>query len=438
MSGKECKDEKCEEAPRSCDRLDILRDLTKALNEVFTKKLSLLDETLENLLGDKVENLSTTTFSVPLYQKWQACFAVQEYLAANSKDLKVTRYVSSGEKLVPPSYMEIEIKRNTFKSLLLMGWRFFEWRGIKISAMSDFLGKSAETTFWSNKKDYPKVLELIQEIRAFMKEHNYFKGEKLKVVEGCFFEFLEYPTHSFDEIILDPKFKEELVLNLLFPMENEDLCKEYSIPWRRGILIGGEPGTGKTKLAKVLCNLLKCTVLWVSTESITQAWEMKQLFEGARLLSPTLIIFEDVDFLGTDREIDRNPILGEMLNQLDGNSPNYGIFVLASTNRPNLLDRALANRPGRFDLKLELTKPDLEARKQLITLFMKGKKFDVSIDLNRFAADTEGLTGSHIQEVITYGMLDALKSNFRILRTENIMKGLRSVKGKDQKNDMSR
>jgi len=432
---------KCEPAKEECkpsqDRIGLLRDLSKALMEVFTRKKTLFDEMMEKYLRDQVENLYKTTFSVPTFQKWQACYAVQEYLKENAKTLRTVSFNCEAEKLSPPSYQEVEVKRNVHQPLLVFGWKFYKWKGIPVVSVSDYKGRTSETTFYVNKKNKHAVSDLISAIRFYMKDHNYFRGEKLKVVDGCLFEFLEYPKLSFDEIVLDPVFKEELTLNLLFPIKNEALCKEFSIPWRRGVLIGGEPGTGKTKLSKVLCNVLDCTVLWVSTESIGQAWEMKQVFEGARLLSPTLIIFEDVDFLGTDREIDRNPILGELLNQLDGNSPNYGIFVLASTNRPNLLDRALANRPGRFDLKLELTKPDLEARKKLIKLFIIGKTLDPSLNLERLAEDTQGLTGSHIQEVITYGMLDALHLNSRVLRNENLSKGLSSVKGRGKKNELS-
>lgn len=418
------------------DRIYLLRELTKALSEVFTKEKSLLDKTLEKHLGDKSEDLYDSCFSVPLYQKWQAAYAIQEFTNRKCQNVKLVSYSSSAEKLKAPSYQEVEVKRDIMKPIVTFGWRFFKWKGVSFAACSDFGGRNSSTTFWSHKKDKKKVSQLIAEINEYMKSHNYLKGEKLKVIDGCIFEFLEYSKHSFEEIILDPSFKQELILNLLFPLKNEALCKEFSIPWRRGVLIGGEPGTGKTKLAKVLCNVLDCTVLWVSTESIKEPWEMKQVFEGARMLSPTLIIFEDVDFLGTDREIDRNPILGELLNQLDGNSPNHGIFVLASTNRPNLLDKALANRPGRFDLKLELTKPNRVAREQLINLFMKGKPSTPNIRFDKLAEETNGLTGSHIQEVITYGILDALYSGSRVLTEENLRKGLYSVKGRDNRNNV--
>jgi len=139
---------------------------------------------------------------------------------------------------------------------------------------------------------------------------------------------------------------------------------------------------------------------------------------------------EDIDFFGQDRAIERSPVIGELLNQLDGNAPNDGIFIMASSNRPGLLDKALANRPGRFDLKLEVKLPDLESRKQMVKLFSKGKILSRNINLDTLATQTGGFTGAHIQEVFVYAALDSLQKGYSSIKQKSLNKAVTRLKEK--------
>jgi cell division protease FtsH len=124
------------------------------------------------------------------------------------------------------------------------------------------------------------------------------------------------------------------------------------------------------------------------------------------------------------------------LNQLDGNAPNNGIFVLASTNRPNLLDKALANRPGRFDIKLEVKLPDATDREKLVRLFSQDKTFDKDVSLQTIVSKTEGFTGAHIQEIFSYAALDSLKKGHPAIKQASLEKALERLRPK-QTNVMS-
>jgi AAA+ superfamily predicted ATPase len=422
--------------PVSKRDVELVKELSTALSSIFKNKVDLLEDHLVEYTKSKGLSRNSMVFAVPLYQKWQACNAVFSFLRDKTTYQKICSFNYDCDKLAAPTYTQIEIKREVRKPVLVRGWFFFKHQGVGYGSYLDYEGKTAELVLYYNKKHEAPAIELINELRTYMQEHNIFKNERLKVTDGVVLEFLEYPKLSFDDIILEKKLKEEIFLNLIFPLNNEELCKEHKIPWRRGIILGGSPGTGKTKLAKVLCNVLKCTVIWVTTESITGPYDVKMVFEAARYLNPTLMVFEDIDFLGKDRELEHSPVLGELLNQLDGNAPNHGIFVLASSNRPGLLDKALANRPGRFDVQLELNPPEINERRQLIQLFSKDKKLCPDWNPEDLALKSNGLTGAHIQELFTYATLYSLQQGAKTITSESLNKAL--IHFKEKPNSLSR
>lgn len=415
----------------------LLQKLAKEINNLGHKDL--LEEWSFKYL--KVEDSETESISInePCFKKWQLSYACFHYLEKTASDFIIKAYDSDYRNFQAPSYAEIEIKRGKYEPLPSDAYLYFRKNDIGFILHLYLEGRANNFKLFFNKAHRDQALTLIKEIRKFMSEHNYYKGEKLQITDGYDISFLEYPKLLFEDLVIENKILEEIKLNLIALIENPGICKKYKIPWRRGILLSGEPGTGKTKLGKILCNTLKCTVLWITPVSVDGAWEMKQIFEAARYLSPTLIIFEDVDFLGADREISRNPILGELLNQLDGNAPNNGVFVLASSNRPGLLDKALAFRPGRFDLKLELELPNENLRKKLIDLFSQGKEFEVPLETwgKEIVAVTTGMTGAQIQEMFTYAAIRSCFNGDSKIKKESLLSAVEKIRYKIP-NELSR
>src|SRR3989304_3768198 len=185
--------------------------------------------------------------------------------------------------------------------------------------------------------------------------------------------------------------------------------------------------SGKTQVCRILCNILPkgVTMIWATPKALYDEGTIKMLFEAARFLSPSLIIIEDLDFIGLNRDFARNPILGELLTQLDGNDPNDGIFVISTTNRPELLDEALANRPSRFDVQLLFELPNPEQRTKIIALFTKKMEFAEELNMSQIISNTDGLSGSHIKEIFVHCQLKALKEKRKITNKDIIDKAIR-------------
>jgi len=433
-------EEKEKEAPsiekQNEEALDKLRNFSRFLVEALKTIPDLQEKLITKHLDCSPKEREKIQFNVPCYLNAQACYAFNTFLKKHAKISFVTSFTNSCTEYSPAEYELIRIKRDKRIPLLIGGWTFFKYKNnsneyVNLLAYNWFQGMSPHAEIHFNKKDRKLVEELFKNLRKFMKKFNFLKNEKLKLIGGYHFDFLDYPKLDWDNIILTDELKDEILLNIIFPLANKKECEKHNIPWRRGVLLGGEPGTGKTLLAKVLCNLLTdVTVIWVTAESIDEARHVRALFDAARYFAPTLVVMEDLDFFGRDRSIERSPVIGELLNQLDGNSGNEGVFVLASSNRPGLLDKALKNRPGRLDVKIAVGLPELQERVKMIKLFSKGKKFYNYLDTNMLANQTKDFTGAHIKEIFIYAALDTIKNKRSKIHNDSLLKAIKRLKEK--------
>jgi SpoVK/Ycf46/Vps4 family AAA+-type ATPase len=411
-----------EKAESTTNETELIYKFATHLINILSSVSNLKETFINQHLKCDKESRKRITFTVPRYKNDLGIYAVNKYLTKHSKITRTCDFCNESKEFYPATYKNVEIGRGVTDTLLTEGFYFIIHEKIPIVVYLEFCCSNPKATFTFQKKNRKVVSELVDKIEDYMKHNNFYKNERLKLGSGIYLSFLEYPKLTWNDLIINSKLKDEIIINLVFPLNNKELCKKFGLAWRRGLLLGGEPGTGKTKLSKILCNLLTdCTIIWVTAESINESSDVKILFEAARDLAPTLIIFEDLDFFGKDREIIYSPILGELLNQLDGNAPNEGIFVIASSNRPGLLDKALANRPGRFDVKLEFELPDIEDRIRMLQLFSTSKPLASDVNFKELANMTSDFTGAQIQETFVYATLNCLNNNEEILTQKHLI-----------------
>jgi ATP-dependent 26S proteasome regulatory subunit len=184
------------------------------------------------------------------------------------------------------------------------------------------------------------------------------------------------------------------------------------LPFKRGVFLYGPPGNGKTMVGKVLASQAPANFIWVTPRNIDRLSPVKGLaavFELARLIAPTIVFVEDVDLMGGgNREVEFKALLGELLNQLDGVVANNGIITIATTNNIEMMDKALASRPGRFDLKLEFPNPDRIGRETLLRRALAKADVDGESMMEGVEA-TEGCSGAQTCEVAYRAMLLAVE-----------------------------
>ncbi len=228
--------------------------------------------------------------------------------------------------------------------------------------------------------------------------------------------------------------KEDL-LDIIEFLKNPERFEKIGAKIPRGILLTGAPGNGKTLLAKAVAGEATCPFFSISGSDFVEVFvgvgasRVRDLFAQARKHSPCIIFIDEIDAVGRQRGIglgggndEREQTLNQLLSEMDGFVTEAGaIIVLAATNRPDVLDKALL-RPGRFDRIIEVPYPDLQSRKEILKVHSRNVKLDPEVDLERIARGTPGFSGADLENLINEGALVASKSNKSIVGNDDLEK----------------
>ncbi len=206
----------------------------------------------------------------------------------------------------------------------------------------------------------------------------------------------------------------------------------------RGILLYGKPGTGKTLIAKAIAGEAGVPFISMSGSEFIEmfaglgASRVRKLFERAKKMAPCIVFIDEIDAIGSRRssnsgaETENNQTLNQLLVEMDGFETNETVIVLAATNRPEMLDKALL-RPGRFDRQITIPAPDLLGREEILKLHSKDKKLSEDINLKEIAGDTAGFTGAELANVLNEAAIIATKSGHDKIEKDDIENAVRKI-----------
>lgn len=215
----------------------------------------------------------------------------------------------------------------------------------------------------------------------------------------------------------------------------------------KGALLVGPPGTGKTLLAKAVAGEAGVPFFSLAGSDFVEmfvgvgASRVRDLFKEAQKMAPCIIFIDEIDAIGKSRDSrygggndEREQTLNQLLAELDGFDTSKGLLVLAATNRPEVLDKALL-RPGRFDRRIIVDKPDLKGRLETLKVHSKDVKMDESVDLDALALATAGLVGSDLANMINEAAINAVKNGRQLVNQADLFEAfeLVAVGGKEKK-----
>ena len=236
---------------------------------------------------------------------------------------------------------------------------------------------------------------------------------------------------TFDDVAGVDEEKEELEEIVEF-LKDPKKFTEMGARIPKGVLLVGQPGTGKTLLAKAVAGEAGVPFFIISGSDFVEmfvgvgASRVRDLFEEAKKKAPCIIFIDEIDAVGRQRGAglggghdEREQTLNQLLVEMDGFAANEGVIVLAATNRPDVLDKALL-RPGRFDRQIVVSLPDVRAREQILEVHSRQKKFADDVNLKIIAKNTAGFAGADLENVLNEAALLAARRNLKAIGEREI------------------
>ncbi|HQU47132.1 MAG TPA: ATP-binding protein, partial [Pirellulales bacterium] len=237
-----------------------------------------------------------------------------------------------------------------------------------------------------------------------MKRPHYLQGQVLTPDAAILDAF---QPCTWRDVALEPGVRETIERNTVEVLRRREAFQRHGVPLKRGILLYGQPGTGKTMIAKVLAGLNLATFIYATAADMCGLAGVRDVFELARKLAPTIVFFEDLDLFAHERGYGRSGVLGEILAQLDGFENNDGLIFIGTTNDLQAIDPAIRQRPSRFDVVLNLGLPSRVARRTILARNLPDGSAGEQL-LDEAAAASDGFSGAQMREVAYLALQQAV------------------------------
>ena len=325
---------------------------------------------------------------LPRYYTGLLAWALQRHIKTDG--WKVVKAL--GKYVLTPSYANVNTDYDKCENILCRGCLLLIKKDSRVVATIDAEDPSSPASLVvvsCRKKDARNFAEGIE---STAQAANLYGGKKLEF--GGHIRFLSLTPKTWEDLILHPALKDEIEANTVGFLNRKEELAKYGIPPRRGVILVGEPGTGKTLISKILMNRSPgITCIMANQSGLAHSRYICELYQLAEDLKPSIIFIEDIDLVGEKR----GEGLFSLLSALDGVEECKEIVTVATTNYIEIIDKALTERPSRFDRVIQLPPPSLEQRRELIHSLAQKIPMDENIQ-DYLARRTEHYTPAQVQE----------------------------------------
>ncbi len=293
-------------------------------------------------------------------------------------------------------------------------WWTIDWNGslIELAEVKLFEGTHRHAHEVMMGKDREAVRNFLIALDEFTSN---VQGAVLVFQDGCWSYdeelFADIQNSTFDNLVLPMGMSDRIRQDVQHWLNSRELYERHGVPWKRGMILVGPPGNGKTHMIKALINHFKLSTLYVrgfSADYGSDAKNISDVFERARSCAPSMMILEDLDTIVHDKN------RSHFLNELDGFARNTGILTIASANNPEKLDPALVNRPSRFDRRYTFGLPDSTERIRFLQFFTASLEESLQLsdeDASAVGVATQGFSFAYLKELVLSTMMDWIASD---------------------------
>jgi len=399
---------------------DVMASLKKVFLEVEIAREERMRRDYENstmliqrLIGEEGGPAAVIQEKVTRFWKSSLIVAVTDTINESLKTVKLFNYDPGGTNRTLPKYQWVEVRPGIKRRILSEGYRLCRLPGgrqvIVRVGPDGYSDQDWNVTVFCRHSDAKTTEGLLMNMMKKCYDESILKGRKIDA-HG---EPIAVAEKGWSDIVLEDGVLSQVKDNIVFIMGNIGRFRELGLPTCRGVLLEGPPGVGKTLLGTVLAGILDCTFIMVKPKDMLAGELVAELFRNSRKLAPTLLFIEDVDLIAPARDVYiMDPaVLSELLNQMDGMIVNQGVFTVLTTNNPEVLEKAVADRPGRIERRIKLGAPGKAQRRKMLALFLGGKiKFGPDVDVEELIQRTEGYTGAHLKDLISTAAIEAMKA----------------------------
>jgi len=343
---------------------------------------------------------------------------------------RLTHFVNRGKKEVDPSYREVKTGVGKAVEVAIGSTMCIQNRDsgarLCLSTWIDCEGDvRLDIRFNRNDENGPQIAWDF--LRGF-KEHYYAHGPQRGAVFDANLAFIPRHSGAGEKLVLPAYTQRQVDLHIHCFCDHRAQLEAEGMPTNKGIILSGPPGTGKTLLVKAVVEKTDMTTILVSPEMIRND-TISSVYNMARRYSPSMVILEDVDTsAGIHRKLRDHPVLGEVLQALDGISDNAGVFTIATTNYLERIDDALKDRPGRFSRIITVPVPDAGTRRVLIERLAPEFRVDeADLDLDWLTENTQGYTGDWLRNLFVTARLFAISDKREEINTSDLQSAIYDI-----------